>query len=188
MPSELSSLKPQNHKISVSLFWMGGDIINSIHSQILLTEYVVQRAAFSTSLHYFCQIINRSFHSSPWDAGKTIHYLSLPREPVPASSSHGHCGHTGQPPCLFRCLDEGFPSGPDPVSPSQPSAHPSSSGQLPSPPSPSSPLPVVAGDAWIIANWKVDRQEHFKVKRLTNDKYCLALKGIRWNKIIVKMG
>ena len=86
MPSELSSLKPQNHKISVSLFWMGGDIINSIHSQILLTEYVVQRAAFSTSLHYFCQIINCSFHSSPWDAGKTIHYLSLPREPVPASS------------------------------------------------------------------------------------------------------
>ena len=35
MPSELSSLKPQNHKISISLFWMGGNIINSIHSQIL---------------------------------------------------------------------------------------------------------------------------------------------------------
>ena len=123
MPSELSSLKPQNHKISVSLFWMGGNIINSIHSQILLTEYVVQTAAFSVSLHYFCQIINRSFHSSPRDAGKTIHYLSLPREPVPASSSHGHCGHTGQPGQLSSASlpllvpGRGFPSGPDPVSP-----------------------------------------------------------------------
>lgn len=43
------------------------------------TKYVVQMGAFSISLHYFCQMINRYFHSSPWDTDKNVHYRSLPR-------------------------------------------------------------------------------------------------------------
>lgn len=45
MLCELSPLKLQNHKISISLFWTVGNIVNRVHFQILLTENVVQMGA-----------------------------------------------------------------------------------------------------------------------------------------------
>ena len=119
MPSELSPLKLQNHKISISLLWMeeGGKIVNSIHLQILLTEYAVQMGASYICLNYFCQIINHCFHSSPQDIDNNVHYWTFPQSMsmilphAEGLTTQANQANMSPFTFLFLCLDKAFPWG-----------------------------------------------------------------------------